>query len=281
MASNGEEEEVPPRGNEWEVVSLASSTYAALNNESRSFTEYERKTSEAMFMSGHFVFPPSQHENLPLEAENIGETQTEQAVENVEFLSEEVTIKQLGSSGFHGIQLFDDYGNILPICDALLEEDTTAHGDDLEDNESVLHSTAFLSSSHSYENTDGSNIVEESSSRNCRPEHSQQESNTNEHDNELPCQAWWKRKTASLVAHAKEAKTFWSVFVAAAVMGLVILGQQWQQERWQILQLKLQHGFHDERIGRMFGPLSRLKDIIVGGHNRGTFIKGSSPSVRH
>lgn len=281
MASNGEEEEAPPRGNEWEVVSLASSAYAALNNESRSFTEYERETSEAMFMSGHFVFPPSQHENLPLETENISETQTEQSVENVEFLSEEVTVKQLGSSGFHGIQIFDDYGNILPICDAYMEEDSAAHEVDLEDNESVFHSTALPSSSHSNENKDGSNIVEESSSRNCRSEPSQQESNTNEHDNEIPCQAWWKRKTASLVSHAKEANTFWSVFVAAAVMGLVILGQHWQQERWQILQMKLHRGLHDERIVRMFGPLSRIKDIFVGGHNRGTFIKDSVSSVRH
>lgn len=271
MASNGEEEEAPPRGNEWEVVSLTSSAYTNLNNENRPFTEYEGETSEAMFKSSHFVFPPSQHENLPLESENSSETQAERGVKNVEFLREEGTMKRFGSSGFHGIQIFDDNGNILPICDTDFEEDS------LEANESVLHSTALPSSSQSNESADGSNIVEESSSRNCQSEPSQQESNTNE----LPCRAWWKRKTASLVAHAKEANAFWSIFVAAAVMGLVILGQQWQQERLQILHLKLQHGLHDERIGRMLGPLSRLKDIIVGGHNRGTFIKDTTSSVPH
>ncbi|KAF5180981.1 hypothetical protein FRX31_029430, partial [Thalictrum thalictroides] len=32
----------------------------------------------------------------------------------------------------------------------------------------------------------------------------------------LPCEAWWKRQAASFYAQAKEANTFWSVFVAAA-----------------------------------------------------------------
>ncbi|VFQ70008.1 unnamed protein product [Cuscuta campestris] len=47
-------------------------------------------------------------------------------------------------------------------------------------------------------------------------------------DDCLPCQAWWKRQAASLIAHAKEASTFWSVFIVASVMGLVIIGQCWQ-----------------------------------------------------
>ncbi|CAH9097102.1 unnamed protein product [Cuscuta europaea] len=286
MASKEEGEEPPPRGNEWEVVSLTSSAYAALNNEHKTWEEYEGETSEAVFMSGHFVFPPSQHENLPLEPESNHATQTERGVNNMEYVSEDVKTEQFASSGFRGIPIFDENGNILPIGDAEFEKDTAQEGDF----ESALYSTEMPSFSRSDEN---SNMFEESREINFRSEPSQQESNAsslnsskstkeNEHDDGLPCQAWWKRQTASLVAHAKEANTFWSIFVAAAVMGLVIIGQQWQQERWQILQLKLQHGLCHEKIGRMFVPLSRLKDIIVRGHNRGTFIKeNSSSAARH
>ncbi|XP_031113307.1 ATG8-interacting protein 1-like [Ipomoea triloba] len=296
MASNEEVEETAPRGNEWEVVSLTASAYAAapgkqsdLNDEHKSSAEYEAETSGAMFMSGHFVFPPSQHENLPLEPEN-NQIQTEQVVKNEKFVTEgdstagmkfeeNMSVKGFGSLAFPGIQIFDENGNILPISDAEFKEDTAAK-------ESVLHSTAMLSSLHSEEHTAGSTIVEESSASNCPLEPFQQGSDSgvsdkNKRDDNLPCQAWWKRQAASLVAHAKEANTFWSIFVAAAVMGLVILGQRWQQERWQILQLKWQHGLHDERIGRMLGPLSRLKDIIVGGDRRGSFLKGSSTSSQH
>ncbi|XP_019190468.1 PREDICTED: ATG8-interacting protein 1-like [Ipomoea nil] len=296
MASNEEVEETAPRGNEWEVVSLTASAYAAapgkqadLNDEHKSSAEYEAETSDAMFMSGHFVFPPSQHENLPLEPEN-NQIQTEQVVKNEKFVTEgdrtagmkfeeNMNVKGFGSSAFPGIQIFDENGNILPISDAEFKEDTAAK-------ESIKHSTAMPSSLHSEEHMAGSTIVEENIASNCPLEPFEQGSNSgvsnkNKRDDNLPCQAWWKRQAASLVAHAKEANTFWSIFVAAAVMGLVILGQRWQHERWQILQLKWQHGLHDERIGRMLGPLSRLKDIIVGGDRRGSFLKGSSTSSQH
>lgn len=265
MASNEEVEETAPRGNEWEVVSLTASAYAAapgkqadLNDEHKSSAEYEAETSDAMFMSGHFVFPPSQHENLPLEPEN-NEIQTEQFVKNEEFVTEgdstsdmkfeeNMKVKGFGSSAFPGIQIFDENGNILPISDAEFKEERAPHGLNLAERESILHSTAMPSSLHSEEYMAGSIIVEESSANNCPVQQGTNSgvSNKNKHDDDLPCQAWWKRQAASLVAHAKEANTFWSIFVAAAVMGLVILGQQWQQERWQILQLKWQHGLNDE-----------------------------------
>ena len=79
-------------------------------------------------------------------------------------------------------------------------------------------------------------------------------------------------------AHAKEANAFWSIFIAVAMMGLVILGQRWQQERWQALQLKWQLSINNEKTVRVMGSISRLKEVIIGGHHRGSFIKGSCPS---
>jgi len=83
-------------------------------------------------------------------------------------------------------------------------------------------------------------------------------------DSALPCGAWWKRGVDSLCAHAKETSAFWSIFVAAAVMGLVVLGQRWH----------LSVG--SEKSGRF---LPRLKDVIVGGSRRGTYI--TAGSVEH
>ncbi|XP_006339591.1 ATG8-interacting protein 1-like isoform X3 [Solanum tuberosum] len=258
MASNEEGEETAPRGNEWEVVSLTQSAYAAApgpkqvdsNDDNGSSTDYVAETSQAMFMSGHFVFPPSQHENLPLEPD-VNEINTEQE----EF-----------------------------------EEDAAVQRFSLVDKEQSIFGAANYSSYQSEEpmgfstTTEETNVLEES----VEPSHQGLESGssnlpqTKDEDDydaaNLPCQAWWKRRAASLVAHAKDTNALWSIFIAAAVMGLVIIGQKWQQERWQVLQMKWQAGVHSERISRMFGPLSRLKDVIVGGDRRGTFIRGSGPA---
>lgn len=308
MASNEEGEETAPRGNEWEVVSLTQSAYAAApgpkqvdsNDDNGGSAEYVAETSQAMFMSGHFVFPPSQHENLPLEPdvneinnEQEGEDATPELVANEEGKSDfyEGSTETKGSSTpeFPGIQFFDEKGNQLSIG-AEFEEDAALQRFSLVDKEQSIFGAANYSSYQSEEpmgfsaTTEETNILEES----VEPSHQGLESGssnlpkTKDEDDydaaNLPCQAWWKRRAASLVAHAKDTNALWSIFIAAAVMGLVIIGQKWQQERWQVLQMKWQAGVHSERINRMFGPLSRLKDVIVGGDRRGTFIRGSGPA---
>lgn len=67
-------------------VSLIASAYAAApgpteveqEDDVRGNAYGEAETSRASFMSDHFVFPPSQHENLPLEPED-GEIHEEDA----------------------------------------------------------------------------------------------------------------------------------------------------------------------------------------------------------
>uniref|UniRef100_A0A2N9F0C0 Uncharacterized protein n=1 Tax=Fagus sylvatica TaxID=28930 RepID=A0A2N9F0C0_FAGSY len=95
----------------------------------------------------------------------------------------------------------------------------------------------------------------------------------------LPCGAWWKRRAASLYAHAKEANTFWSIFIAAAVMGLVLLGQRWQQERWQALQLKWQISINDGELMMKVGwALSEAEDWLVIAVDLEKRLKEVSPS---
>ncbi|CAN4109008.1 unnamed protein product [Withania somnifera] len=303
MESNEEGEETAPRGNEWEVVSLTQSAYAAArgpkqvdSNEDNSNAEYVAETSQAMFMSGHFVFPPSQHENLPLERD-VNEIHNEQGGDDAtpELVANEggksdiyegsTKIKGLSTTEFPGIQFFDEKGNRLSIG-AEFEEDPALQHLSLVDKEQSIFGTANYSSYQSEEPMGLSATTEETSvlEEPIEPFHQGLESDksnfrkTKDEDGydtaDLPCQAWWKRGAASLVAHAKDSNALWSIFIAAAVTGLVIIGQKWQQERWQLLQMKWQAGVHGERISRMFGPLSRLKDVIVGGDRRGTFIRG-------
>ncbi|EPS69475.1 hypothetical protein M569_05298, partial [Genlisea aurea] len=87
--------------------------------------------------------------------------------------------------------------------------------------------------------------------------------------------SWWKKKAVWVYSQAKEANAFWSIFVAAAVMGLVMLGHRWQQERWQAFQLKLFPPLG--RVRRMLSPLSRFKDVCVG-HRRGSLLGAGAAS---
>ncbi|XP_031091672.1 ATG8-interacting protein 1-like isoform X2 [Ipomoea triloba] len=283
MASNEDTEETAARGNEWEVVSLTASAYAAAlgskqedaNDEHKDSGEYEAETSSALFMSGHFVFPPSQHENLPLKQEN-NEILTEKVVKDAEFSSAEGSMADMKNEEY--LKKF--------------EGDAVLQGLNLVDKEPSLYSAAAYSSLHREEHMLGSVVLDESSASNDPFESLQQISDSdisnspkamdeNKPDGDgLPCQAWWKRHATSLIAHAKEANTFWSIFIAAAVMGLAILGRCWQHERLHVLQLKWQLGVHNERMSRMLGPLSRLKDVIVGSERRASFIRGSSPALR-
>ncbi|KAI3457383.1 hypothetical protein Pfo_014046 [Paulownia fortunei] len=303
-----EGKEAAPRGNEWEVVSLTASAYAAApgpkqvdssqDSQGKLGAEHEAETSSAVFMSGHFIFPPSQHENLPVEPEyneihnekgsedDASQLVKEEGVKSDVKDEENVTFKGLMSDEFPGIQVFDDKGNTLSDSGADFAKDVAF------DKVQSIYSTAEFSSFHSETTIGKSNNIEEGEGTDdsIEPLDSALDSGLpdfqkpvegDKYDGaDLPCEAWWRRRAFSLYAHAKEANTFWSIFIAAAVMGLVIIGHQWQQERWKVLHLKWQFGINDERMGRMLGPISRFKDAIVGGHRRGSLVRGSTSAER-
>lgn len=310
MADNEENREVPAHGNEWEVVSLSASAYAAspgaeqvkLKDDDHGnpdpVGEDKEGTSEAMFMSRHFVFPPSQHENLPLVPEKV-EIPNEQAeqVNNdaPDFVAEEGGIsntkdgenwdaKALSMSDeFSGVQFVDEKGKSLSVSGTEFEEGMACHGLILVDKEQSLYSTAEFTSVHGEATIGRSALVEENKTFaddsseegldlniSRSPKHMDEDKDDG---SDLPCEAWWKRRALSLYAQAKEANAVWSIFIAAAVMGLVIIGQ-----RWQVLQHKWPYG--DEKMSKMLGPLSRLKDVIVGGQRSGSVIRSSTTSQR-
>ncbi|KAJ7962407.1 ATG8-interacting protein 1 [Quillaja saponaria] len=307
MAENEEGEENTPRGNEWEVVSLTASTYAAapgaktveLQDDDKGAAvhgEDKAETSRALFMSGHFLFPPSEHENLPMEPDSteihdenggkdvasevsfeVGVTHSGKGEENSPIQGLDVTDE------FTGMQFSDEEGNKLSIHGKQFEEDTDLQTLNMADKEEGIYSSTKYNSLHGETALGGATTFGEDTGLSEPIEPSEQSSNFSPDISEsrnlykddksassdLPCGAWWKRRAASLYTNAKEANAFWSIFVAAAVMGLVILGQHWQQERWQIT-------INNEKRVRMLGPISRLKEVIVGGNRRGSLIRGSS-----
>ncbi|KAF1892279.1 hypothetical protein Lal_00010743 [Lupinus albus] len=311
MADNEDRNEKTSRGNEWEVVSLTASTYAAapgpdeveLKDDDKVdlYLQGEAETSNALFMSGHFVFPPRQHENLPLEPQS-NEIYDESGGKDV---ASEVTYEDdtrpsqkdeenLSFAGLNvseeleGKQYFDEEVNKLFVHGKQFDEVTTLPGFSLTEKEETMFDSAKYTSFHSETaigdvTAHGESIAESNTLElaeqgpNFCPDLSQSKSASKDDNNSpphLPCGAWWKRRASSLYAHAKEANTFWSVFVAATVVGLVMLGQRWQQER--ALQLKWQISVNDEVRSRVLAPLFRLKDVIVRGHRRGPLIRGSS-----
>ncbi|OVA19947.1 hypothetical protein BVC80_237g48 [Macleaya cordata] len=305
---DGEEEgeETSSRGNEWEVVSLTASTYAASpgpkgldpNNDDKGneFGGDEVETSHPMFMSKHFVFPPNKHENLPLEPDNNSHIEgifhDEVSGLNVEEgeISDKNDEKTWNIRGLevleklHGTQFFDEKGNTLPFC----EEGNDLQGLNLVAEENSINNAAKISSFHDEANISGSTVTESTISEPSDPlnldsplEIVKSQNPSKENESGLPCEAWWKKRAASWYAQAKDADAFWSVFVAAALMGIVILGQRWQQERWQIQQLKWQFSINDEKMNRMMSSISRFKDVIVGGgdQRRSFYVIRANPSA--
>ncbi|XP_074272859.1 ATG8-interacting protein 1-like [Silene latifolia] len=269
------------RGNDWEVVSLTASAYAAApgprgvesiyeDSDTKVSGSDEAETSQALFMSGHFVFPPSQHENLP-----IVPAKTEKDVKEYDFVNEMNVMKECQSEG-----KLDDEWKFQGLDVNEFNEPIAQCGLKVDDKEQDLYGTAKLGSFHTatvicnpaaYDHSPIASDLVEASLDVIDPTYLISQSprfvNEDEADNsELPCEAWWKKGMASLCAQAKQTSAFWSVFIAAAVMGLVVLGQRWQQEKWQMSLI-------DEKPARI---LPRFKDVIAGGSHRATFVTAAS-----
>ncbi|KAK4794977.1 hypothetical protein SAY86_012971 [Trapa natans] len=292
----GEGENTPR--SDWEVVSLTASAYAAApgptevqkRDDVRSNTYGEAEASRALFMSDHFVFPPNQHENLPLEPEDSEiheyaagkQDDTDLTFEGDKTMGKDdkdQTLKIVHDE-FQGIQFFDEKSEGLPIQNSEYESDkgqSPYSATTLNSLHSETASVGFIA----YDDHISREAIGSGDTFDPPVESSQLSKPLTEEDNcapDLPCSAWWKKRAASLYAQAKDANAIWSIFIAASVMGLVMLGQHWQQERWQILQQKWHLSFGDQKMGKMLGPIYRIKDVIVGGHRRGSLIRGSSSS---
>ncbi|XP_076893309.1 ATG8-interacting protein 2-like [Bidens hawaiensis] len=315
MAENNEAQVTAPRGADWEVVSLTASTYAASPGGSIPEVKQEEtgevvkkdevETSNTLFMSGHFEFPPRQPENaLPesakteilenptgkddgsvsvkdLEEENwdlknlIQHENVPPELEKTEIL-ENPTGKDDGSVSVKNVE--EENWDLKKLTELGYTENTSLN---LAGKEKSIYDSPTLHSLHSETTIGALNLDDETSvldeSIYSEPTMDPNTPNTpaKEDNNEGSGYAdWLKKQAVCFYAHAKETNTLWSVFAAAAVMGIVIIGHKWHQEKWQVIRHEWKTRNHDEKIRMMAGPISRFKYAIIGGNQHDFSIRG-------
>ncbi|XP_006288404.2 ATG8-interacting protein 2 [Capsella rubella] len=271
-----DKDDAATRANDWEVVSLTASAYAAspgpkpLDGDKELLPPYDSpETSHPLYMSRHFVFPPSDD----LATDPTSREELTEGSKKLDFgfsLEQQTgsTVKEDGGLTLKGLDLTDDFAGL---------DFSQEKGKTQDDN---LYKMTSLDDARAISGYEQIEPVQEPTEPTTPSDVSSDLNPTKDDKNDVannpPCEAWWKRSAASLIAQAKETNTVWPIFVAAAVMGIVILGQHWQQERWQILQLKWESTIGNEKAGRLMGPISRLKQAFVGGQRRDSFIRASS-----
>ncbi|XP_057780555.1 ATG8-interacting protein 1 isoform X2 [Salvia miltiorrhiza] len=245
MSDNNEGEEISQKGNDWEVVALTESAYAAApgprnildNSDNNLSGDDDSETARAMFMSGHFGFSPSALENFPLEPEY----KEKYSVEGNDHDVHQVTEQQEKEQGLYGTgkssYVDDDAAGGVPF----LADEGTGVAETFESLDDAVNSR--VSNVHTH--------VEEDKFS----------------EPTLPCDAWWRKRAASLYGHAKNANPYWSLVVAAAVIGLVIIGRRWQRDRPQVFQLKSQLTAGDKEAHWILSPMGRLKGVNLGGQH--------------
>ncbi|KAL9257996.1 ATG8-interacting protein 2-like protein [Drosera capensis] len=261
-------DEITPKGIEWEVVSLTASTYAAspgpkvpdsVHKEKASVAdESEAETSRALLMSGHFIFVPGQQETLPAVEEDqemhkgekgenlVSEPQTEEWDRSKQKEKDDLNIPGLKvPDDFSVSEGFDGKAGSLPIHDSKFDEVNLLHGAKALDVEQVVYDSVKKNEITLGGSASLHDLIEPSESALDpvvpQDESDRKDDNKDKNNTEDPIsKAWWEKPVACLRAHVNETNAIWSIFIAAAVVGLVILGQKWQQERKQVLQQRSQ-----------------------------------------
>lgn len=247
------QETIPPRGNEWEVVSLTASTYAAApssetndsTNENIDNEPSKEELGSSQMMSKsefeHLVFPPSEHEDLPVESDNSEDNQQEPVqkleigkhdVDEDDKIQEQLNEPSLAGSDELESSKFSDKGKTLSLQKIEFEEDPQGlevknsvyqgHGLNPGSSESIIAETVLLDQDTKAPNTNKFS-VENSDLPSDFPE------NVKENNCSGPlCEDWWKKQAASLYARTKEADVYWSIFIAASIVGIVFIGKKWR-----------------------------------------------------
>eukprot|EP00249_Psilotum_nudum_P018204 c26691_g1_i1 orf=629-1711(+) len=75
-------------------------------------------------------------------------------------------------------------------------------------------------------------------------------------------EAWWWKHLAVWQGEGGPANTLWSIAVAAAVVGLLILGHRWQRLRWQNQKFRLELSAKEKKIGQLMYQLLQMKECV-------------------
>eukprot|EP00252_Welwitschia_mirabilis_P018871 TRINITY_DN4232_c0_g1_i1.p1 TRINITY_DN4232_c0_g1~~TRINITY_DN4232_c0_g1_i1.p1 ORF type:complete len:289 (+),score=66.55 TRINITY_DN4232_c0_g1_i1:179-1045(+) len=282
---NNTNEDATVRGQDWEVVSLTASTYGAAPGPKRpeegvsvqSEEEAKVVTEErldSMLLSRHFTFSEASQEAYHIQQDKVqnlnscesygkdsckepgkvDKISANEGIEKLEYQSE-------GSKASKHLDWIDPchhkISSLPPelgifhnkIDDVSGSKSTFCHeGNVLTDLQKDTQEQAVFISKDSFP-IEEAEIQEEEVSADA----TQAKENV-KNGNSLSCSAWWKHHSAFLFSQAKQASTLWPIAIAAAFMGLIILGQRWQNQ-----QLNLQVNTKDEKISRMLFQVTRKK----------------------
>ncbi|KAG6437713.1 hypothetical protein SASPL_102639 [Salvia splendens] len=295
MSENNKREEISQKGNDWEVVALTESAYAAAPgpknildiSDSNLSGDVDSETARAMFMSGHFGLSPNVHKNFPLEPECkekcSGEVHDHDAHQVTEQQGNKSDLKQdeslniegIISDEFSGVPQFDkkygsDLGDIASSKSLDKEQGMYATGKSSY-NDAVAAGMPLIAD----EDMGTAEEFESPDDAAKSKVHKHVEEDKFSEPTDLPCDAWWRIRAASLYGHAKNSNPYWSLVVAAAVIGLVIIGRRWQRDRPHAFQLKSQLTIDNKEAHWIPSPVGRVKVVNIGGRH-GSYIGLSS-----
>jgi len=226
---------------DWEMVSLTSSTYAENGSNGVCAEGLESDT---------FIFPPSRHEGLPIESED--RYGIEDPLLGSENLSENNAENEeegpLGDPEFESPREEEENSRNVEESEDLGVGEEGNRGSEAEENVELKHEGL------DNEGFGNESWVDEGFG-----------------DEDFGCEGWWKRQAASL----GQPTTLWSIAMAAALLGIVFLGQRWQHERWNGKQLRLQLCAKDEKISELLYQVSRLKEV-ASGRRKVTVVRNGS-----
>ncbi|CAN6203681.1 unnamed protein product [Urochloa humidicola] len=241
---------VSPVADEWEMPPLTSSVYASplfrkgldpINLPGYGdVSNIQEGTHTGLVMSDGFVFPPSEHENLPIEPEHeILLVEPGHEIFPVEPEHDESNTNSDGKEGSCAGSNDDEWCHVSPEeVDGMGNENLSVNSDLSAGNE-----TPLLDS-----NPKEGNAKQDKAHGTCKAD--------------LPCEGWWKRKSTYLFHHIKGVTTVCSVVAAGAVVGFVVMSQRWQQDHLHLHQF--QFSVNAESMSRVIGAFGRLKDGLPG-----------------
>jgi len=256
MADDNRVTGVSPMADEWDMLPLTSSVYTSplfrkgfdpinlpgygdvSNSQDGTFT--------GLVMSDGFVFPPSEHENLPIEPEH--------EILPVEPEHDESNTNSNGEEGRCAGSNDDEWCHVSPEeVDGMSDENLSVNSDLPAANESPLPD---------FKSTE-TNAKRDKDRTICKAD--------------IPCEGWWKRKSTYLFHHIKGVTTVCSVVAAGAVVGFVVMSQRWQQDHLHLHQF--QFSVNGESMSRVIGAFSHLKGGLPGSEQLRSLLPTRVPAT--
>ncbi|KAG2655061.1 ATG8-interacting protein 1-like [Panicum virgatum] len=296
-------EQTSPRGNDWEVVQLTASAYAAApaprrpepseEAEAKKYSTKGDDSAAALLMSGHFSVSQTEVESLLIGADSKEphkELCSQDAVSNEgDEQKYQETCKHKLEGDLPSIPSSLDKGKNVTLGDMEFDDGKALQGMSLVGEESVGFSSPIYSSIEAEQDL-GRSAMESRNEKNTQEStlhivnpktgssNVVSSGEQNKPDGSGPRDAWWKKQLLSLYKNAKESNNFWPIIAAAAaaaaLVGLAYFGHRWHKGKLQLQLGKQPPSSNKEKMNDTVGPLNRIKDILVAGNHPSPGIHG-------